>query len=257
MRTRFPIAVCTLFWCFAAAAHQVEVTPQGDLKHPRTPGEEREFRDPFATEAEMKGKVSDPLEPVNRAFFHFNDKLYFWVLRPAAKAYRKVAPAEFRVSIRNFFHNLRFPVRGANNLLQGKFKRAGIETGRFMVNTTVGIGGLFDPAQDEWRLVPYVEDFDQTLGYYRVPTGFYLSWPLFGPSSVRGTAGQLVDNLFYVSPWAYLDTPGLSLGVRSFETVNATSLRLGDYEDFKKAAFDPYVSLRDAYFENRHSLVNE
>jgi phospholipid-binding lipoprotein MlaA len=251
--------ICCLLPALVNAAEQTKtparVTPSGLLE-----SQDLEFRDPFATDddkAEASAKIADPLQPMNRAFFHFNDRLYSWVLKPVAKAYKTVAPADFRVSVRLFFQNLRFPIRGANNLFQGKFKRAGVETGRFLINSTVGIAGLFDPAGKEWRLRAYHEDLDQTLGFYGLPMGIYLHWPIFGPSSIRGTIGQLGDNYLYVSPWGYLGTPGLSLAVRSYETVNATSLRLGEYEDFKKAAFDPYLSFRDAYVENRRASIKD
>lgn len=219
---------------------------------------EEEFRDPFARENEQgkeHAKVSDPLEPMNRAFFKFNDKAYFWVLKPVAKGYTKVAPAPFRESVKHLFVNARFPVRFVNNLLQGKFKRVGIETARFLINSTVGIGGLFDPAREEWRMQPYPEDLDQTLGFYHLGTGIYFDWPLLGPSSVRGTAGMIGDG--FLSPWNYIDGLAVVYGTRVFDTVNSTSLQLGEYERFKKASFDPYISLRGAYLDNRRSLVEQ
>jgi phospholipid-binding lipoprotein MlaA len=224
---------------------------------PVSDAEDQEFHDPFAKEAETKGptKVSDPLEPVNRAFFKLNDKLYFWILKPVAKGYNVIAPAPFRDSIKRLFVNARYPVRAVNNLLQGKFKGAGIETARFVVNSTVGIGGLFDPALDEWKLRPYSEDLDQTLGFYGVPPGLYLNWPLFGPSSVRGTAGMVGDS--FLIPWNYVDAPAVLYGTRVFDTVNSTSLNLGEYESFRESTLDPYVSLRDAYFENRRSVIQQ
>ena len=176
-------------------------------------------------------------ERVNRAFFKFNDRLYYWVLKPVAKGYNKVAPEPFRESIRRLFVNARYPGRAVNNLLQGKFKGFGIETTRFVVNSTVGIGGLFDPANDEWHLQPYPEDLDQTLGFYRFRTGPYIHWPLLGPSSVRGTVGMVGDG--FLSPWTYVDGIAVLCGTKVYDTINATSLRLGEYESFKKATFDP------------------
>jgi phospholipid-binding lipoprotein MlaA len=222
------------------------------------PAEESEFYDPFADDAEAIRSldVPDPLEPLNRAFFQFNDKLYVWVLNPTATGYSKVAPEPFRESVRNFFANLRYPIRAVNNLLQGKAKGAGIETARFIVNSTVGIGGLFDPAGDEWNLRPYVEDLDQTLGFHRVPPGIYLHWPVFGPSSVRGTVGMVGDT--FLTPWPYVELRLVErVGWRAGEMVNATSLQLGEYESFKKATLDPYIALRSAYFERRQKMVRE
>jgi phospholipid-binding lipoprotein MlaA len=223
---------------------------------PATQMEEKEFHDPFASEGESpkaQPKVSDPLEPMNRAFFRFNDKLYFWVLKPAAKGYNKVAPQPVRVGVKRFFTNVKFPVRFVNNLLQAKFKRAGIETARFVLNSTVGLAGFFDPAGEELKLQIQPADFDQTLAVYRIPPGIYLNWPIAGPSSVRGTVGMAGDSA--LTPWTYIDGIAVSLTVRPYETVNETSLKLGDYESFKKGALDPYVSLRDAYFEHRRSQI--
>ena len=102
---------------------------------------EKPFRDPFASEsqqAKAQPKIKDPLQPMNRAFFHFNDKLYFWVVKPAGKGYSKVVPRPARTCVGRLFANVKYPVHLVNNLLQGKFKAAGIETGRFVVNSTVG-----------------------------------------------------------------------------------------------------------------------
>ena len=185
------------------------------VQSPTSDTEESAVRDPFAEESAEKPKVkiSDPLQPVNRAFFQFNDGLYFWVLKPVATGYGKVAPEPFRHSIRRAFVNIRFPVRLINNLLQGKFKGAGVETARFLVNSTVGIGGLFDPAQEEWELQPFLEDLDQTFGFYRLPPGPYLNWPIFGPSSIRGTVGTIGDS--FLTPLHYVDSSAISLGTRA------------------------------------------
>jgi phospholipid-binding lipoprotein MlaA len=150
------------------------------------------------------------------------------------------------------FANVKYPVHLANNLLQGKFKAAGLETGRFVVNSTLGLAGLFDPAK-QWKLEAHPADFDQTLGFYGVGPGIYFDWPLFGPSSARGTAGLLADGA--LAPWSYIDGLGVALGVPAFNILNDASLNLGEYESFKKATLDPYVAMRSAYFENRAAAV--
>ena len=215
------------------------------------------MRDPFASEGERpqaQPKIADPLEGMNRAFFRFNDKFYFWVLKPAAKGYGKVAPQPARVCAGRFFANVKYPVYLANNLLQGKFQAAGLETGRFVVNSTVGLAGFFDPAKD-WKLEAHPADFDQTLGFYGVRPGIYFDWPLLGPASARGTAGLAADAA--LSPWDYLDGLGVSLGVPAFYFLNRASLELGEYESFKKASLDPYVAMRSAYYENRAAVVEK
>lgn len=244
---------------FAWPAWGAQGPPTGASPPAASPAdqEEKPFRDPFAsdnTPAQAKAKISDPLEPMNRAFFRFNDKFYFWVLKPAAKGYSNVLPQPARVSVASFSANIKYPVRLVNNLLQGKFKSAGLETVRFVVNSTVGVAGLFDPAAD-WKLEAHPADFDQTLGFYGVRPGIYFDWPLLGASSARGTAGLVADAV--LSPWDYIDGLDVELGVPAFDFLNTASLRLGEYESFKKATLDPYVAMRSAYFENRAAAVEK
>jgi phospholipid-binding lipoprotein MlaA len=219
--------------------------------------EEKPFRDPFASEsqqAKVAPKIKDPLQPMNRAFFHFNDKLYSWVMKPAGKGYSKVVPRPARTCVGRFFANVKYPIHLVNNLLQGKVKAAGVETGRFVVNTTVGVGGLFDPAK-RWKIEPHPANFDQTLGLYGLGPGIYFDWPLFGPSSARGTTGLAADGM--LSPWFYIGGIGVVYGVPAYRELNDASLTLGDYEAFKKAALDPYVAMRSAYYESRAEAVEK
>lgn len=197
--------------------------------------------------------VPDPLRPVNYAIYLFNDKVYFWALKPVAKGYRVVVPAEIRICTLNFFNNLWAPVRFTNCLLQGKFKNAAGEFGKFFINTTVGGLGLGDVAQRYPELNPPEEDFGQTLGYWGFGNGFYLVLPVLGPSTLRDAVGRLgnwaVDPLSYIEPWE------LSLGVWALKNVNSTSFRIGDYETIKDAAIDPYGAFRDGYIQFRRTKV--
>jgi phospholipid-binding lipoprotein MlaA len=208
-----------------------------------------------AGDAEKAG-IADPLEPFNRAMFHFNDKLYFWVLKPVAQGYQKVVPEPARVSVSNFFSNLTSPVRFVNCLLQANLSGAATELGRFLVNTLWGIGGLMDPASSkDIELAKQDADFGQTLGVYGLGQGFYINWPIFGPSSPRDTVGLAGD--FFLHPFSYLITAwDTSVGIRAYEKVNTTSLSIGDYESLKEAAIDPYVAVRDAYVQYRLKKVN-
>ncbi len=222
-----------------------------------TPEEEQPFKDPFASETAHTNappKIKDPLQPMNRAFFHFNDKLYMWVVKPGGKGYAKIVPRPARRCVSRFFTNVKYPVNFVNNLLQGKVKAAGVETGRFVVNTTVGVGGLFDPAK-RWKIEPHPASFDQTLGFYGVGPGIYFDWPIWGPSSTRGTAGLAADGM--LSPWFYVAGAGVAYGVPAYRELNGASLTLGDYEAFKKASLDPYVAMRSAYFESRAEAVEK
>jgi len=201
--------------------------------------------------------IPDPLEPMNRIFFHFNDKLYFWVLKPVASGYKAVIPQRVRVSVRNFFSNLTTPVRLVNCLLQANMKGAGTETGRFLLNTTLGVAGFLDPAKKEFNLEKKEEDLGQTLGVWGLGPGIYINWPILGPSSLpRDTAGFVGD--LFLDPQTYLitSTP-VNLAVRSYDRVNDTSLRIGDYEDMKKDAIDPYVAVKDIYDQYRRNKIKE
>ena len=200
--------------------------------------------------------IADPLEPINRVFFHFNDKLYFWLLKPVATGYKKVAPEPLRISVRNFFSNLFMPIRAVNCLLQGKFKGFGNELLRFVTNSTAGMLGFMDPAKTALKLEKQDEDFGQTLGLYGLGPGFFINWPILGPSSLRGTVGLVGDG--FIDPLNYLlDSTMYNAATRGYEQVNTTSLTIGEYESLKKAALDPYVSLRDAYYQYRKNKIKK
>ncbi len=200
--------------------------------------------------------IADPWEPFNRAMFTFNDRLYFWVLKPVAEGYSAVLPEPARVSVSNFFSNLRSPIRLVNCLLQANFIGAATELFRFMLNSTIGLAGLFDPAGgEEIGLVRQDEDFGQTLGSYGIGQGFYIVWPFLGPSSPRDTVGMIGDYFSY--PISYLNPWYVWLGVRGYEAINDTSLQIGDYEAMKEAAIDPYLAIRNAYIQYRQKKVEE
>jgi phospholipid-binding lipoprotein MlaA len=185
--------------------------------------------------------------------FTFNDKLYYWALKPVARGYRFVVPKRARISVRKFFSNLATPVRFVNCLLQGRTKGVGIETARFVVNTTVGIVGFFDPAYSLCKLEKQEADFDQTLGIYKMKQICYINWPLLGASSARGTLGLIGDTAF--NPVWWLAPTGVKIGLTLHEEVNETSLTIGDYEGLTEPALDPYIALRNAYFQNRQSKL--
>ena len=138
--------------------------------------------------------ISDPLEKLNRGTFWVNDQLYTFILRPVAKGYELILPRPVRKGIDNAFENVKYPVRFVNCTLQGKFKRAGQETGKFLVNTVGGVGGIFRPAEKIPALANLPdEDTAQTFGKWGIPNGPYLVLPVLGPSSVRDTVGLAGD----------------------------------------------------------------
>jgi phospholipid-binding lipoprotein MlaA len=217
----------------------------------QTEGED--LKDPFAEE---EVTFRDPLEPVNRVFFHFNDKLYFWGLKPVATVYSWYFPEGVRICVRNGFINIAAPIRIVNNALQLKFKGAGVELLRFIINSTLGLGGLFDPAKQEFHLQEYDEDFGQTLGVYGLGPGIFINWPILGPSSARDSVGTAGD--IFLSPFFWSDLSFYSrAGIRAGEATNEVSLRIGEYEDLKKSALDPYIALRDSYLQYRENLIKK
>jgi phospholipid-binding lipoprotein MlaA len=200
-------------------------------------------------------RIADPLEPWNRAMFVFNDKCYFWVLKPVAQGYKAVMPEPFRRGIKNFFYNVGMPVRLVNCLLQGKGKGAAGEAGRFLYNTTVGVLGFGNPAAPHPFLNPDAEDFGQTLGKYGIGHGIYIVWPFLGPSSIRDTVGLGGD--YFLTPATYVEPVEASSGIKAGEKVNQVSFQIGDYETFKAAALEPYTSARNAYLQYRKGKVEK
>jgi phospholipid-binding lipoprotein MlaA len=200
--------------------------------------------------------ISDPLEPVNRAVFHFNDKLYFWVLKPAARGYKYIFPEQLRICVRNFFLNLLFPVRFVNAILQGNIGAAAVELSRFVVNSTLGIGGLFDPSSRGLNLPMQDEDLGQTLGVYGLGHGIYIAVPVLGYYTARSLVGWAGDSFLDPVTW-YVQPMLLSWGVKAYKKFNEVSLTLGDYEALKEAAIDPYVAIRNAYVQYRNAKVKE
>jgi phospholipid-binding lipoprotein MlaA len=200
-------------------------------------------------------RIADPLYYWNVAMYHFNDKFYFWLLKPAAQGYSAVAPEPVRLAVSRFFANLTTPVRFAGNLLQFKFKNAGHELLRFVTNSTQGLAGFFDVAKSHYGIYSHDEDIGQTIGSYGIGHGFYLVWPFFGPSSLRDTVGLVGDML--LDPVTYVTPLEASVGIRAYDRVNETTFYIGDYEELKEAAIDPYVSIRNAYVQKRKKEVEE
>lgn len=200
---------------------------------------------------------NDPLELFNRPMFIFNDKMYFWLLKPVAQGYKFITPDFFRKGVSNFFKNIAMPGRLAGCLMQGKGKEAEAEVARFLVNSTFGLAGLFDLTSHIKEMNPPDEDPGQALGSYGIGNGFYIVWPLVGPSTLRDTTGRLIS--FGVDPTTYLsEVPiGIFASMKGLDTVNSVSYRIGDYETIKEAAFDPYIMIRDGYIQRRNAQINQ
>ncbi len=241
-----------------ALGSAVAADQKGEADQGRDGEGEDEFKDDFEDEfaEEEPIIISDPLEPLNRGIFWFNDKLYFYLLKPVARGFR-VVPEPARVSFSNFFSNLATPIRFVNSLLQLKIKDAGNELSRFVVNTTVGIGGLFNPAKKWAKVRKKEEDFGQTLGWCGVKPGFYIVLPLLGPSNSRDFLGRIADN--FIDPLRYIfDDRELELiALKAFEAANEISIDKDTYEGIKRQALDPYSFIKNAHTQRREGMVKE
>jgi len=220
-----------------------------------------EFDTEFEEEEET---LIDPLSGYNSFMTSFNDIFITYALNPISEVYGYIIPQPIRIGISNAFHNVQFPIRFANNLLQGKFQNASDETERFIVNSTVGLAGLMDPAQEYMHIPKHNEDFGQTLGYYGVDSGFHIVLPFFGPSNVRDFLGLSVDA--YASPLVNIrslenykipDNFAQSTGIVAGYLINKNSLELGQYESLKKDALELYPFLRDIYEQKRDAEIAE
>jgi phospholipid-binding lipoprotein MlaA len=205
-------------------------------------------------EEEVIDTIPDPLKPINQVLFQVNDKLYLVFFRPVAIGYRAVVPQRVRVGVKNMITNALFPVRFVNCLLQAKVEGAFSEMGRFLLNTFCGAIGFVDVASESGAFKRYDEDLGQTLGFYGAGPGFYIFWPVLGPSSARDSVGLVGD--YFVSPLTYIETTGALIGVVVFWQLNNISLRVEDYDAFRRAAIDPYVAMKNAYYQNRKAEIN-
>jgi len=201
--------------------------------------------------AQAAAEEGDPLEPVNRSFYQFNDGLDRNFIRPVAEAYVKVTPEPFREGITNFFNNVGYLNVIANDLLQGKVGQFFQDSGRFVVNSTLGIGGLFDPASG-MGLPAHQEDLGQTFGVWGAPEGAYLVLPLFGPDSVRNVGDRvtstLLNPLFYVGGVVLVPVQALNVVNTRANFLDATRVR-------DQAALDPYAFTRESWRQRRQFLI--
>jgi phospholipid-binding lipoprotein MlaA len=211
----------------------------------------------FEEEFETKQlKVADPLYIWNKGMYHINDKLYFWVLKPLAKGYKAITPDIFREGVSNFFYNLMMPIRFVNCIFQGKGNAAANEFTRFVINSTIGVLGLGNPASQYPQLNRADdEDLGQTFAKYGIGNGFYLVWPILGPTTLRDFIGEIGDA--YLNPLIYIDPIEAELAVRGFNYINKTSFHIGEYEALKEASVDPYVAMRNSYLQFRERKIKQ
>ena len=198
----------------------------------------------------------DPWEPFNEKMFEFNRNLDRYVLKPVAKAYNVIMPEPFQLMISNGFDNISFVPRLVNSALQGKWGGAGRELSRFLINSTAGIAGLFDPAKDYWGIQKSREDFGQTLGVWGMSPGPYLILPFLEPLTVRDGIGKFVDT--FMDPLSYyLPLFWDRLGMKVGDIVNERALNLDLYQGFEESVIDMYSAVRHGYLQRRERLIRE
>jgi phospholipid-binding lipoprotein MlaA len=195
----------------------------------------------------------DPWESWNRGVYRVNDAVDRGVAKPVARAYVRVVPRPIRTGISNFFDNLETPTVMVNDALQGKFGASANDLGRFLLNSTVGLGGLLDPATSA-GLNKNNEDFGQTLGHWGVHPGPFVELPLLGPSDLRDAPSKLVDT--YTNPKQYIRNTGVKYGLWGLGLVD-TRARLLPLDDTLQHVYDPYAFIRDAYLQRRAYLVSD
>ena len=252
------------------------VADQTPAPAPSSPPETQsdEPLDPFAMAYGGAGEEYDPWEPMNANIFEFNLKMDRYVLKPVAKGYDFILPNPVQVGISNIFSNLRFAPRFLNNVFQGKVKGAGIEVGRFLINSTLGLAGFFDLAT-KVDLVTPEEDFGQTLGFYGVKPGPYLVLPLLQPFTVRDFVGYVGDVFLNPINWLVVpiievdDVPSvidhknrmtssiIQTGSRVGEIVNERSRNLEKFQGVEEATLDLYSAVRNAYLQKRAQAIRE
>ena len=242
-RERALLLAAALAWVILAAGR----AQAGDATPPTT-------GDALFDEEFVAPQVPDPLEPVNRPMFAGNMLLDHVIIDPIARAYGFVVPAPVKASVRGFFSNLNRPVVFANEILQLSPHRAAQTLGRFVLNSTLGIGGLFDPAA-ELGWTEHEADFGQTLGKIGIGPGFYVVLPFMGPSSARDTVGTFVDMFMRIDTWLLPFSSQLILGGGYGITVREDKRE--ELDELRKSSLDFYAAVRSAYLQSREKLVRD
>ncbi|MBI4389583.1 MAG: VacJ family lipoprotein [Nitrospinae bacterium] len=214
-----------------------------------------DLKDPFESQLDNLPQLQDPFERFNRGMYKVNETLLDYVLDPLARGYSRIVPEEGRIAVKNAFANASSPVSFVGSLSQGDVGKTVKVVGRLLINSTIGVGGMFDVARDHFGLDPVNEDFDQALGSYGIPAGPYIVLPFFGPSTARHAIGRAVDSL--VNPVSYFAPFAANAGSTLGETVNAYSFNLDAKKDLDESAVDSYESVKHFYYGRRQSLIEE
>ena len=214
-----------------------------------------DLEDPFASKLDTP-EMPDPFEDYNRFMFDLNEEFYDNIMGPVVREYRDFVNEDIRIGIANIFDNAMAPLKLVSSFLQGDIDKTGRVIARTIINTTIGLGGMFDVADSAFDIKDVNEDLDQVLGVYGVPTGPYIMLPLFGPSYARNIFGRAAG--IFLSP-TYHFAPGVEVGgaLTVTDQVNDTSFIVDDIEQMDDSTLDKYESVRDFYGQYRDVLVNE
>jgi phospholipid-binding lipoprotein MlaA len=202
-------------------------------------------------------QTNDPIEPFNRTMYSVHQGIDTVVLRPAATGYRTVVPGPVRLGIRNVLGNLRTPVILVNDMLQGEPRRAGDTLGRFLINSTLGVGGIFDVAQHQFGVPGHTEDYGQTLARWGVQEGPYLFIPVLGPSNPRDLTGFGLgiasDPFAWLGQGATVDA--LTWSRAGVTVVDTREQLIEVLDDIERSSLDPYATLRSGYRQRRRAEI--
>ncbi|MBF0274739.1 MAG: VacJ family lipoprotein [Nitrospinae bacterium] len=201
-------------------------------------------------------KVGDPLEGYNRFMFNFNNGLYEFTLGPLAKGYAAILPSDLRLAISNAFDNIAMPMHLLSSIFQGDGEKAARVLKRFLINTTLGLGGLGDVAAHNFDLPKVKEDMEQALTNNNVAPGSYIVWPIIGPSTAAGTFGKVLDTLLNPVTWIVPDFL-TNAAIRSGGFVNDLSFYPELRDKITAGSIDPYLASRDAFLQYRQGLLKE
>lgn len=257
--TRFTIFASILFFCFCFKSFAQEKPAQTSLLIGKDLIDEDDFLD---FEENNVAKINDPLEKYNRKIFAFNDFVDRYFLEHVAIAYREKLPRQARLSIRRFLTNLTLPFSAANSLFQGKTDNALSTISSFLINSTIGVGGIFNVASKK-GIAFTREDLGQTLGYYGVNSGYYLMIPILGPSSTRDFTGFAVTsavnplnfNVFEVGGKVELIDLKYTIALATLTGIDQRERLIEIISDIRQDSFDPYATIRSAYLQRRESEI--
>jgi phospholipid-binding lipoprotein MlaA len=253
----FPLFLATLLACSAllltsCAGTRKSAAPAAAIGRPASDGKSLASSDADDLDEYAASEISDPIEPLNRATFWVNHQLYRFVLKPVSKTYEFVIPQPIRKGIFNAFENIDFPVRLVNNTLQGNFRRAGQETGKFAVNTVLGVGGILRPS-DKFPALAHVPpaSTSQTFEKWGIGHGPYIVLPLLGPSSARDTVGRAGDYVLNPVTWVayFYGILAWTIPVSAAETIYVMPDKFRQYDAATNNSLDRYLAIRRSYVQ--------